>query len=230
MQPDAGFGFVGRRGQRVPRRQRRVGSRRIAGGEQRRPGVAQRPPLQRHGRQRLGHGGLAADARGFGIGLDFALPGEVQADRQEARHVPGHEQPQRRAGEAPAPVQPAGDFLPLQAREIHAAGVAAMTLRDVGVFMRQDGAAGRWRQHVEQRQPQPQDVAGLAAQPAVLADGGVEFAVEIDRIQRRRGHRVADAVERFEQAGRVVTPQRQAFLAGVGGGAERRPEHDDAGH
>ena len=66
-------------------------------------------------------------------------------------------------------------------------------------FMRQDGAAGVGRQQLQQRQPEPQHVARAAPEPPMLPDAGIAFAVQVDRVQRRRAHLGAHLFDLAEQ-------------------------------
>ena len=157
----------------------------------------------------------AADPRGFRVGLVLAFAREIQAGCQEAWHVPVHEEPQRRVGQALATRQLPRRFLPLLPREIHPAGIASVPAGDVRAFMRQDGAAGVGRQQLQQRQPEPQHVARAAPEPPMLPDAGIAFAVQVDRVQHRRAHLGAHLFDLAEQRRRVRGREEQAvFRAG----------------
>ena len=187
MQPDLRLGLVTWTGQRAILRQpdQEPGWFRGRGvGVQAGCVFVQGTPLQTGRHQGIRRARHAADPRGFRVGLVLAFAREIQAGCQEAWHVPVHEEPQRRVGQALATRQLPRRFLPLLPREIHPAGIASVPAGDVRAFMRQDGAAGVGRQQLQQRQPEPQHVARAAPEPPMLPDAGIAFAVQVDRVQR----------------------------------------------
>ncbi|CAB3881428.1 hypothetical protein LMG26858_03248 [Achromobacter anxifer] len=231
MQPGLRLGFVAGIWQRDIARQTGMGRERLRFGSLRiqvRPVLAQGASLHGHGHQRVRGGGRTAGACRLRIGLVLAFPREIQAGRQEARHVPVHEEAQRSGGQALAPVQLPSRFLPLQAREIHPAGVTPMAAGDVRALVRQDRPAGFCRQHLQQRLSQPQHVARAAQQAPVLPDAGVEFAVQVDGIQRRRAQPGAHLLDLAEQLGSVGFLQADAILRAGRARRERQPQHRPA--
>lgn len=230
MQPAAGLGNVLRQARRTAAGQ--VGQWRGAAvkkhlGPER---LLQCPPLQGQADQRLAHRLDPAYPRRLGVGLVLAAPRKIHAHGQKTRHVPAHEQTQRRARQRAMALQPLARRLPLQPCEIHAAGIAAMTLGDVRALMRQDRRTGPRRQRVEQGQAQPHHVARPAKQYVVLADTGVEVVVQVHRIQRRRAECQAQPLDFLEQLRRVHCLQGDAVLAGIGTRRKGQLEHAVAEH